>query len=66
VPKRKLGLKGKRCRPVKSIAPGETAVRGFKVRPKPAARGRRTKIRFTVNGPGVAKTRAVAVLKVKR
>jgi hypothetical protein len=65
-PKRKVKVKGKACRPVASLAAGAAATKAFKVKPKPALRGRKARIRFIANGPGVAKKRAVAVLKVRK
>jgi plastocyanin len=65
-PKRKVRVIGKRCQTVKGLAAGDAINRAFKVKPKRRLRGKKARIKFIANGPGVAKSQAVAVLKVRR
>jgi glucose/arabinose dehydrogenase/PKD repeat protein len=66
VPKRRLKVIGNRCQTVRSLAAGAAVTRTFQVRPKRAARGKRTRIRFTAAGTGVARSSAVVTLRVRK
>jgi hypothetical protein len=65
-PKRKAKIIGKRCQAVQNLAAGRAVVRAFKVKPKPAMRGKKARIRFIANGPGVDRAQATARLRVRR
>ena len=64
-PKR-VKVNGPGCRAIRHVPAGATGTRAFVVRPKRAARGRRTRVRFTVEGPWLGELRATATLKVRR
>jgi len=66
-PPRKVKVIGKSCRPASNLFRETTLSRVFKVRPKPAARGRRTRIRFIAKESYIrTKGTAVAKLRVRR
>jgi glucose/arabinose dehydrogenase/PKD repeat protein len=66
VPKRRMAVVGKRCRTVSDLAAGDTVVRTFRLRLKPAARGKRTKVRFTASGPGVQRRTVTVTVRVRK
>ena len=60
-PKRKLALKGKKCIST-DIPAGEVGQRQVKLRVKPKARGKTTKVKLTARGPDIpAQTKVVRV-----
>lgn len=63
--KKLVAVKGKACRTVNVPAGGKVTQR-FKLRIKPAARGKKAMIRFVVTGAGLEKQTKKANLKVKR
>jgi plastocyanin len=65
-PKRKVKVIGNKCQSVSGLAGSKSVVKTFKVKPKRALRGKKARIKFSANGVGVSKARAVAVLKVRR
>ena len=65
-PKRKLAVKGKACVSRPSLAPGQTTQRPVKLRVKPKARGKTTKVTLIARGPEVAAQRVLVRVKAKR
>ena len=65
-PRKRVKVMGKACRRAGSLVPDRSTRARFTVKPKRSARGKRVKIRFTANGPGMNKSAATATLKVKR
>ena len=63
--KKLVAVKGEACRTVNVPAGGKVTQR-FKLRIKPAARGKKAMIRFVVTGAGLEKQTKKANLKVKR
>jgi hypothetical protein len=63
-PKAKMKLKGRRCRSA-TVEVGASVKRRFRLVPKPAARGKRVRIRFRATSPNSAGARAKATVKVK-
>jgi hypothetical protein len=65
-PRERVELTGNGCRAYASLAPGAARTQTFKLKVKPKARGKRTRITFTALGPGVDKRTATATLTVRR
>jgi alpha-L-rhamnosidase len=65
-PKKRVAIPGKGCARLKSLAPKTSRKASFKVRIKRAARGKKTRIKFTVSGPEIKTQRLSATLRVRR
>jgi GH35 family endo-1,4-beta-xylanase len=65
-PKKKLAVKGKACRARAGMDPGGTVQRDIKLRVKPKARGKTTRIVLVARGPEVATRRTVVRVWAKR
>ena len=63
--KKLVAVKGKACRTV-DVPAGEKATARFKLRIKPAARGKKATIKFVVSGAGLEKQTKSVKLQVKR
>ena len=66
VPARRMAVVGKRCRTVSDLAAGDSAGQTFRLRLKPAARGKRTKVRFTASSPGVPQRSVTVTVRVRK
>jgi GxGYxYP putative glycoside hydrolase C-terminal domain/GxGYxY sequence motif in domain of unknown function N-terminal len=65
-PRNRVKVAGPRCRAYGSFAPGAARTKRFRLKVKPKARGRQTKITFTARGPSVDSHRATATLIARR
>jgi hypothetical protein len=65
-PKRKLRLKGRKCVSRPSIDPGQTTQRPVKLRVKPRARGKTTRVRLIARGPGIQNQKQTVRVRVRK
>jgi glucose/arabinose dehydrogenase/PKD repeat protein len=65
-PRKRLRVKGKPCRAFAGLAPGAARVQRFRLRVRPKARGKLTRIRLIANGPSVDNRQVVVRLRVRR
>jgi alpha-L-rhamnosidase len=65
-PKKRVAIAGKRCVRMKGLSPGASRQVPFRVRIKRPARGKTTRIKFTVRGPEIQQQRLSAKLRVGR
>ena len=64
-PKKRIKVEGPRCVTRQNIRAGGKQARKARLRIKPKARGRVTRIRFVARGPEVERQQAVATLRVR-
>ncbi len=64
--KKRFAVKGATCVKAKSLGAEMSVAQRFILKPKKAARGKRSRVRFVVNGPGVVKRTVVAQLQIKK
>jgi hypothetical protein len=64
-PKKKLAVKGKACLTRPSIDPGQTAQRAVKLRVKPKARGKVTRVKLIARGPNVDNKRTTVRVRAR-
>ena len=66
-PKARVNVQGQICRVLADgLAAGDRHLETYRLRIKPPARGKLTKIRMTANGPGMQAQRSVVRLRVRR
>lgn len=65
-PSKRLRIVGSRCKAYPSIDPGQTRKRAVRVRVKPRAKGKMTRIDLIARGPAIDRVRARVRLRVRR
>ncbi len=66
VPAARMAVVGRRCRTVSDLEASDNAGQTFRLRLKPAARGKRTKVRFTATSPGVPRRSVTVTVRVRK